>query len=134
MRKFSLAGAAALALTSIAVGLMCSSLAAMGATCTPAPVATTRPLPPYPAVSLQLGESGTVHLQITVARNGHVSGTKVTHSSGYPRLDEAAASYVRKNYLWYPIACASAKTDVNVVFDPAAGCRFTKEGCAWRPN
>lgn len=44
----------------------------------------------YPAASRALGEKGTVRLLLTVDAQGKVSGAKITDSSGYPRLDEAA--------------------------------------------
>ncbi len=84
--------------------------------CTPVPVMATHTLPPYPEISVQLKESGTVTLEVTVARDGHVSGARVAQSSGFPRLDAAAADFVQQTYLWRPMACASAKLPLKVVW------------------
>jgi len=46
--------------------------------------------PDYPSVSERLGEVGTVVLQLLVGTNGKVTDSKVTKSSGFPRLDKAA--------------------------------------------
>jgi TonB family protein len=124
IKKTLLGGAAAaLVLTPLAAGLLWSPVAqAAGGVCTLYPVAGTHLLPPYPAESQKAGETGTVLLQVTITRNGHVSGAKVTHSSGFARLDERAASYVRQNYLWQPNACRETRVPLKVVFslaDPA---------------
>lgn len=89
---------------------------AQGATCKLDPIMTTHTLPPYPEDAAQLHETGTTSLEVTVARDGHISDATVTQSSGFPSLDAAAASYVRQNYLWQPMACASLTTVVNVAW------------------
>ena len=105
---------AALLLISVASG---TPAAAQGAACKPVPVASTRSLPPYPAASLKARETGVVLLKVTVARDGHPSRASVARSSGFARLDEAAANHVRRHYLWKPTACGPAQTDVRVVFE-----------------
>jgi protein TonB len=47
-------------------------------------------LPEYPAVSRRMEEQGTVVLEMLIDLDGHVSDSKVSQSSGHPRLDEAA--------------------------------------------
>ncbi len=46
--------------------------------------------PEYPAASARLGESGRVVLSLLVDVDGKVADSKIEHSSGSPRLDEAA--------------------------------------------
>ena len=46
--------------------------------------------PLYPAVSRRAGETGTVRLQFLVDVDGTVIDSRVEHSSGFARLDEAA--------------------------------------------
>jgi protein TonB len=48
----------------------------------------------YPSASRRLSEEGSVVLLVFVAPNGKVTETKVETSSGYQRLDEAAAKCV----------------------------------------
>ena len=48
------------------------------------------PEPEYPALSLRLGERGTVMLAFLIGVDGRVKESKIQESSGYPRLDEAA--------------------------------------------
>jgi TonB family protein len=80
----------------------------------PPPVAVPNPAPPpvapakvapgsnlgascgsyYPAASRRLNESGAVVLLVFIDPTGRVSSTKIETSSGFPRLDEAAAKCV----------------------------------------
>jgi protein TonB len=53
------------------------------------------PRPRYPPISLRLREQGTVLLDVLVGDQGLALQTKVKVSSGYFRLDDAAASTVR---------------------------------------
>jgi protein TonB len=71
---------------------------------TPPPVAYTPPVrtaavinakrncpePEYPALSLRLGEKGTVKLGFLIGVDGRVKESRIDASSGHPRLDEAA--------------------------------------------
>lgn len=52
--------------------------------------------PPYPSLSRKRGEEGTVHLRVTVSPDGRPSEITVVKSSGYSRLDNAAASHVQQ--------------------------------------
>jgi protein TonB len=54
------------------------------------------PEPPYPPVSRRLGEQGTVQLRVQVSPEGRAARVEVQRSSGFPRLDEAAAAAVRE--------------------------------------
>jgi protein TonB len=55
----------------------------------------TRTAPSYPALSRRLGEEGKVVLRVELDMDGRVDSARVTASSGYKRLDEAALSAVR---------------------------------------
>jgi TonB family protein len=92
---------------------------AQGAVCEPEALMASHTLPPYPDESRKAKETGQVLLRLTIAKNGHVSGARVAHSSGFARLDQAAASYVRQHYLWRPLPCGSAQTNLKVVFSLA---------------
>lgn len=54
------------------------------------------PKPPYPAMSRENGEEGTVILSVTVEANGTASRVVVSRSSGYSRLDRSAQTAVAK--------------------------------------
>jgi protein TonB len=58
-------------------------------------VCPERTAPPYPAWSRRLGETGTVVLRVELGETGHVEVARVSTSSGYPRLDDAALAVVR---------------------------------------
>jgi protein TonB len=51
--------------------------------------------PAYPSASRRAGEQGTTHLQVCVNAGGRVTSVSVATSSGYQRLDEAAAKWIR---------------------------------------
>jgi protein TonB len=69
----------------------------------PAPVAQSRSAPKllasdkpdYPSASRRNGEQGTTQLDVCVNANGRVSSVSVSKSSGYSRLDDAAAKWIR---------------------------------------
>lgn len=123
--------AVALILACSATGYLCSPSEAKAASCKPVPVPSSRTVPPYPEDLLQGHESGTVHLQITLARNGHPRSVKVVRTSGFRHLDEFAANYVQLHYLWQPISCATATATLNFRLDPGGACAFTKS-CGWQ--
>ncbi len=52
--------------------------------------------PEYPRESIQLGETGSVVLNMLIDVDGAVLETKVFSSSGYPRLDEATVAALGK--------------------------------------
>src|SRR6185369_8541669 len=53
------------------------------------------PKPVYPRASLELGEEGSVVLQVRVSASGAVDQVSVQTSSGHRRLDEAALKAVK---------------------------------------
>lgn len=53
-------------------------------------------LPEYPAASLRLEEEGLTRLELCVDANGRVTDAKVSASSGFARLDDAALKWVRR--------------------------------------
>lgn len=57
--------------------------------------------PRYPIESRSKHEQGTVELLITLGTNGSVEAISVSRSSGFPRLDNAALSAVRR-WRWAP--------------------------------
>jgi protein TonB len=63
-------------------------------------VGGNRPPPPYPADSLRRREEGTVLLLIEVDDSGRIADVTVKESSGYPRLDQLTADYVRRHWLF----------------------------------
>lgn len=52
--------------------------------------------PPYPPISLRLGETGKVVLRVELDETGRVSAAQVITSSGFNRLDAAALAAVKK--------------------------------------
>lgn len=81
-----------------------SSSPIQAAPAAPAPVSAARfdadylhnPAPAYPAMSRRNGEEGRVQLSVRVSAQGRAEQVEVRHSSGYPRLDDVAASTVRQ--------------------------------------
>lgn len=78
----------------------------VGGSADPQPVITaavvdrSHPLtqPPYPMSSRRLGEAGTLALDILVGADGHVRDARVSQSSGYDRLDQAAVSEAKQHW------------------------------------
>jgi periplasmic protein TonB len=52
--------------------------------------------PEYPAGAASVSEQGRVQLELAIDSSGRVESARVLHSSGFPRLDEAAQSCVRR--------------------------------------
>lgn len=52
--------------------------------------------PPYPVQSVRAQEQGTTGLQVCVDTGGHVTQASVADSSGHPRLDEAALTWIKR--------------------------------------
>jgi protein TonB len=58
--------------------------------------------PPYPMSSRHLVEEGALLLDILVGADGHVRDAKVSHSSGFERLDQAALSEAKQHWRLRP--------------------------------
>jgi protein TonB len=58
--------------------------------------------PPYPMSSRHLAEEGALLLNILVGPDGHVRDAKVSHSSGFERLDQAALSEAKQHWRLRP--------------------------------
>lgn len=87
----------------------------------PKEIARTHTLPPYPPLSQRMGEQGTTGLSCEIGVDGKPISCVVTHSSGSPRLDEAAVSYVKDHYTWTPATRdgkpVTATVQLNIVWD-----------------
>ena len=78
----------------------------LGGSADPQPVITaaavdrSHPLtqPSYPMSSIHLGEAGALALDILVGADGRVREAKVSKSSGYDRLDQAAVSEAKQHW------------------------------------
>ena len=78
----------------------------LGGSADPRPVITaaavdrSHPLtqPSYPMSSIHLGEAGALALDILVGADGRVRDAKVSKSSGYDRLDQAAVSEAKQHW------------------------------------
>lgn len=117
MKKTLLAGAAAaLVLAPLAAGLLWSPAEAA---CTPEAVMSTHTIIPYPPESQKAKEQGTVDLRVAVAPDGRATAARVAKSSGHPRLDSAAAQWVRQTYRWQPNRCNAQALPLKVVFSLA---------------
>lgn len=76
----------------------------------PAPIAKTPPRSPskglsqpeYPPTSRRLNQEGTVTLLIYVLADGKVGDVKIEKSSGFPKLDEAAAAHAKRAWRFVP--------------------------------
>ena len=66
------------------------------------PIKETRQLPPYPKESVTLQEEGRVLVEVTIGTDGTVSQAVVVGPSGHPRLDAAAANFVKGYWRWHP--------------------------------
>ena len=51
--------------------------------------------PDYPALAIRAQEQGTTQLEVCVTDKGRVQSVTVAATSGSPRLDEAAAKWIR---------------------------------------
>jgi len=52
--------------------------------------------PEYPVSEIRMGHEGTVLLVLQIMPNGRVGAVRIDQSSGYPKLDDAAAREARK--------------------------------------
>jgi TonB family protein len=65
---------------------------------TPKDLVVIRRGPDYPTRSRMFKEEGTVWLNIWLTEHGTVGSTAIEHSSGFPRLDDAAVRFMRDNW------------------------------------
>jgi protein TonB len=72
------------------------------------------PEPRYPTASRRLGEQGTVQLRVLVSAEGHTVHVDVHRSSGFPRLDEAAAVAVR-DWRFVPAQRGTTPVEAHVI-------------------
>ncbi len=68
-------------------------------------------MPSYPPTSKRLGEQGRVLLLVHVMRNGKAAEVKLTHSSGFERLDQAAIAHVQRAWRFVPARSGSETVD-----------------------
>nr|TFG55460.1 MAG: energy transducer TonB [Hyphomicrobiales bacterium] len=68
----------------------------------PRAIERTQTGPAYPAISRRLAEEGSVRLRLTIGVDGSVISASVISSSGFHRLDDAAARWVRRNWRYQP--------------------------------
>jgi protein TonB len=66
------------------------------------PPGKTLSRPDYPPTERRLNHEGTVTLMIYVLEDGRVGDVKIEKSSGFPRLDEAAASHAKREWRFIP--------------------------------
>lgn len=81
-------------------------------------VGSTHTIPPYPVDAKRLGQQGTVQLRLTIAPTGAVASVDIVQSSGYPELDQSAASWVQSHWKYKPAiqgGTAVASTTIAVV-------------------
>lgn len=86
----------------------------------PKSIMATHTLPPYPRISVRLGESGATMVAVTIGTNGAPVSTAVSSSSGSARLDDAATTHIMQVWRWekLPETCRqSVTTLVRVVWD-----------------
>ena len=122
--RFSLSAMAGLALATLmvaSIAVAVPSARAKGPATTPIkPIRETHTLPPYPKESKALKEEGRVLVEVTIGTDGAVSRARVFKPSGHPRLDDAAAQYIKDHWRWQPATRAgkpvAVDTRVSVVF------------------
>jgi len=122
--RFSLSAMAGLGLASLVVAsiaVAAPSARGKGPATTPIrPIRETHTIPPYPKESKDLKEEGRVLVEVTIGTDGAVSRARIFKPSGHPRLDDAAAQYIKDHWRWQPATRAgkpvAVDTRVSVVF------------------
>lgn len=74
------------------------------------------PPPPYPPLSIENRETGSVRLQVVVETDGRPSLVKLIKSSGYPRLDRSALKTVKEQYRFKPASRLGVPIKSNYTF------------------
>jgi periplasmic protein TonB len=83
---------------------------------------SSRVEPIYPPASRRAGEEGTVRVKVLVDERGRPSQVQVAQSSGFPKLDEAAVTAVRK---WKFVAATDGTNAVTAWTQVAVTFRLT---------
>jgi protein TonB len=83
---------------------------------------SSRVEPIYPPASRRAGEEGTVRVKVLVDEGGRPSQVQVAQSSGFPKLDEAAVTAVRK---WKFVAATDGTKNVTAWTQVAVTFRLT---------
>ena len=60
------------------------------------------PPPVYPAMSRRLGETGRVIVRVLIGPDGHAQDARISHSSGFDRLDRLALETARDRWRYVP--------------------------------
>lgn len=89
-------------------------------------VAGTHTTPPYPPVSVRLGEQGTVRLRIALDNGGHIRNVDVEKTSGSARLDQAAVDWVAKHWRYTPATHDGKPVASSVLADVKFDLRFAR--------
>jgi periplasmic protein TonB len=108
----------------LVAGLLCASAASSqaqpatgkDASCNLMPIMRTHTAPPYPAESVLAHEEGIVLIEVTIGADGKPTHSRVVTSSGYARLDDATAPWIKDNWLWEPFgkSCAPLRTQISM--------------------
>ncbi len=84
------------------------------------PIMATHTIPPYPPIGTRMGHEGNVMLRVVIDPAGNVSQAQVIRSSGFPELDQAAATWVRGHWRYVPAsrngAPVASTADITVTF------------------
>jgi protein TonB len=75
------------------------------------PAYRANPSPEYPAVARRRGYEGTVLVEVLVNREGRVEDLRLSQSSGYPVLDQAAMTSMR-GWLFEPATINEKKVEM----------------------
>jgi protein TonB len=66
------------------------------------PIMRTHTAPPYPPISVRLGESGTTQMTVSINTEGTLDACTIDKSSGSDRLDTTACDWIRTHWRWQP--------------------------------
>jgi protein TonB len=74
-----------------------------------------RPQPPYPQLSVRMGERGVVTLRVMVSKDGLPTSVQISQSSGHFRLDNAAVQTVKDLWRFTPGTRAGVPVDMEAL-------------------